>query len=83
MIVPRDASHHPHYSAVSVISAIIIIMVEPRVVTEFYLPKLAALLSIMGSGLIMSEVGQDVRQQQGGRNKGPMPPQILPKYEAG
>ena len=39
-------------------------MVQAYVVTEFYLPKVAALLSMMGSCLIMGEVGQDIRQSK-------------------
>lgn len=37
------------------------------VVTEFYLPKIAAILSLVGSSLIMAEVGKDIKllKQQG------------------
>lgn len=45
-------------------------MVESKIITEFYLPKVAAVLSMMGSSLIMAEVAQDSlakhRQRSGG-----------------
>ena len=40
-------------------------MVETYVVTEFYLPKVAAMLSMMGSSIILGEVIQDMKSSRG------------------